>query len=154
MGDDATTAGTCKTLAEVFVGAAGATCDVKAQLCVTGQSCAVSAVSGKTITGTCVATGGYAAGAACKPSFPEACATGNYCKTATLTPFDGTCTAFPQKGEACGKNALGDVCAPNLVCVGTTCEDLVANGVSCTADAKCYSEHCVSGGCQAKVPCQ
>jgi hypothetical protein len=156
LGKDDTnkTAGTCKTQADVFTGAAGAGCDVKAQLCVTGQSCALAAVAGTTYTGTCVATGSYAAGAACKLGVPEACATGNYCKTAALTPFDGTCTALPQKGEDCGKPGSGDVCGPNLVCVSRKCQSLVANGVSCVGNAECFSESCVSGGCQAKVACK
>jgi hypothetical protein len=154
MGDNTTTAGTCKARADAFTAAASASCDLKTQFCVAGQSCAVSAIVGTSITGTCVATGGYAAGAACKPTFPDACASGNYCKTTTLAPFDGTCTALPQKGEDCGKQWSGDVCGPNLVCVTKKCQGLVANGVSCAGNAECYSESCVSGGCQAKVACQ
>ena len=98
--------------------------------------------------------GSYAAGDACKPGFPEACASGNYCKTGTgLLAITGTCTPIPAAGEACGSSL--SQCLPNAACVSGTCQNLAQNGVSCTGDAMCYSERCgSSGGCEANLPCR
>jgi hypothetical protein len=125
-------------------------------LCQPGLSCVAESLSLSqlAITWTCVQAGGYAANQACKPGFPEACASGNYCKTGTgLQALDGTCVPTPAAGEACGSGT--SACPPYTVCVSDICQSLALNGVSCTDDAMCYSGKCgTSGGCQPDLPCQ
>lgn len=153
--DDAKTPGTCKSSSETFTGAEGEACDPRSKLCKQGLSCAVDTLTADGGTFKCVKTGGYAAGAACKLAFPDACATGSYCKAAGATLLvDGSCTALPTAGEACGANLFNaGICPANTACVAGKCQALAANGVSCFGDAMCYSEHCAANGCQAKLPC-
>jgi hypothetical protein len=158
--DTKLTPGTCKSTADAFsVATAGASCDYRTALCATGLSCALDAVT-PAIAFKCVQTGGYAAGAACKPAIPEACAAGNYCKTAQGDPLNGTCTPQPLANEACGTNAIGKACGPNLVCVVDRCVAKAQNGVSCAASGMCYSGKCTKvadaglGSCEEDVPCK
>jgi hypothetical protein len=152
------TPGTCKTTADAFSAAEGSACGFDTVLCKTGQSCALDTVSPVALK--CIATGSFAAAAACRPALPEACASGNYCKTAQAAPLDGTCTPLPQAGEPCGTNVIGKACAPNLVCVMDRCVARAQNGVSCASDDMCYSGRCsraaadAQGSCEAKLPCQ
>jgi hypothetical protein len=153
--DASKVSGACKSPSETFSGAEGEACDPRSKLCKQGLSCAVDTLTVSGGTFKCVKTGGYAAGAACKLAFPEACAAGNYCKAAGATlVVDGTCTRLPAAGEACGATFLNpSICPANTACVEGKCQELVANGVSCFGDAMCYSEHCAANGCQAKLPC-
>jgi hypothetical protein len=125
-------------------------------LCQTGLACVadVTFVPVAAITWTCVKTGSYAANAACKPGFPDACASGNYCKTGTgLQAISGTCTTIPAAGETCGTGL--SQCQPSAACVSGLCQNLAQNGVSCTGDTMCYSGKCgTSGGCEANLPCK
>jgi len=156
--DDANlTPGVCKNPAEALSGQAGGACDVTAgQLCQSGQSCVADSYT--VLTGVvdwlCVTTGSYAAAGACKPGFPDACASGNYCQTGTgLLALSGTCTPIPAGGQACGTGM--SQCQPGAVCVSGLCQNLAANGVACTGDAMCYSEYCgPSGGCETKTSCR
>jgi hypothetical protein len=155
--DSNQTPGTCKTPAEALSAAAGAACDASnGLLCQSGSSCVADSYTllTSTVNWLCVTTGSYAAGGACKPGFPDACASGNYCATGTgLAALNGTCTTIPGSGQACGTGL--SQCQPGAACVSGLCQILVANGVSCTGDGMCYSEKCgTSGGCEAKVPCK
>jgi hypothetical protein len=153
--DGKKTPGTCKPPQEAFVSASGSACNVmEGQLCQNGSSCVADSFSVATVSidWLCVPSGTYAAGADCKPGFPDACASGTYCKTG-LTLLSGTCTTVPGAGQACAGSA--PQCQPGAVCVSGTCQSFAANGVSCTGDAMCYSEHCgPSGGCEARLPCK
>jgi len=156
--DDAKkTPGTCRTTAQAFVGIEGGSCDpALGLLCKTGLACVADSVTitPLAINWLCMRAGSYAANAACKPGFPDACASGNYCKVGTgLLALTGTCTTIPAAGEACGTGL--SQCQPSAVCVLGVCQNLTQNGVSCTGDAMCYSEKCgASGGCEAKLPCK
>ena len=156
--DDKKTSGTCRAPAQAFSGLEGGTCDpTLGQLCQVGLSCVADSYSvlTSTINWLCLATGSYAVGGACKPGFPDACAGENYCKTGSsgLAMLSGTCTAIPASGEACGTGL--SQCQPGAACVLGTCQNLAANGVSCTGDAMCYSGKCgTSGGCEANLPCE
>jgi hypothetical protein len=161
MGKDDTnkTPGTCKTTADAFSTVEGAACSFATALCKTGLSCALDTINPLALK--CVQAGSFAAGAACKPAIPEACAAGNYCKTAATAPLDGTCTPLPQVGEACGSNAISKTtCGPSLVCVKERCVTRAENGVSCASPDMCYSGKCsaanadAQGSCEAKLPCQ
>jgi hypothetical protein len=156
--DSKKTPGTCKTPTEAFSSAPGSACNPSTGLlCQDGSACVADKVSlaPVSIDWVCVANGTYAAGADCKPGFPDACASGTYCKTGTgLTALSGTCTSMPGAGQACVSNGTLQ-CQPGAVCVSGTCQNFAANGVSCTGDAMCYSENCgPSGGCEAKLPCK
>jgi hypothetical protein len=149
--------GTCKPAGDAFSATAGGPCDLTAgQLCRQGSSCVADSLSLalSQISWLCVPTGSYAAGAECKPGLPDACASGTYCKTGTgLAALSGTCKPIPSVGQACASGFTP--CQPGAVCVSGTCQNLVANGVSCTGDAMCYSQHCgASGGCEARLPCR
>ena len=154
-GDTNKTPGTCRTTAEAFTGVEGGTCDpTLGLLCQTGLSCVAESLTlaPVSITWKCVQAGSYAADGACKPGFPDACASGNYCKTGTAA-ITGTCTPVPAAGGACGTGL--SQCQPNAACVSGTCQNLAQNGVSCTGNAMCYSEKCgTSGGCEANLPCR
>ena len=103
----------------------------------------------------CLKTGSYKTGEACKPAFPEACSTGNYCKVPTNS-HDGICTAVPDAKQACG-TGVGAQCKAGAVCIATTglCENYAVNGVSCTGDDMCYSQYCgTSRGCAPRLPCK
>lgn len=154
--DDQQASGTCITPATALAGVEGGPCEpTQGQLCQSGLACVALDISllPATITWQCLRVGSYVAGGDCKPGFPDACATGNYCKTdKVLRPLDGTCTPVPVAGEPCG---TGSQCQPGAACVAGVCQNLVANGVSCTGDAMCLSEYCgVSGGCEARLPCK
>jgi len=157
--DTAQTSGTCKTPAAALSAPPGGVCDPTAgQLCQAGSSCVLQSVDvlGGTTTWSCSSVGTYAAGGECKLGFPEACVAGYYCQAATaeiLFLLGGTCTLLPASGEACGTPL--SQCQPGAVCVSGICQSLVANGVSCTADAMCWSGYCgSSGGCQPRLPCR
>ena len=155
--DENRTPGTCKTPAAALAAPTGGVCDAtKGQLCQAGSSCVAQSIDllAGTIAWSCVPVGSYGAGGECKPGFPDACASGNYCKTGTgLAALTGTCTAIPASGEACGTGM--SQCQPGAVCASGICQNLVANGVSCTAAAMCLSEYCgSSGGCEPRLPCR
>jgi hypothetical protein len=156
--DDKKTSGTCVSPASALAGVEGGACDAtRGQLCQPGLACValdIVSVAPVTIAWQCMRVGSYVPGGDCKPGFPDACATGNYCKTdAVLRPLVGTCTPLPAAGAACGPGLLR--CQPGAVCVAGICQNLVANGVSCTGDAMCLSEYCgPSGGCEVKLPCR
>jgi len=155
--DSKKTPGTCRTTAQAFSGVENGSCDPTAgQLCQTGLACVADSLTlvPLAISWKCVKAGSYAANDVCKPGFPEACASGNYCKTGTgLQAISGTCTSIPVAGQACGSGL--SQCQPNAACVSGTCQNLAQNGVSCTGDAMCYSEKCgSSGGCEANLPCK
>jgi hypothetical protein len=160
LGKDDTnqTPGTCQTIASALSAAPGAACDAtNRSLCQPGSSCIANAIdlTSLSIDWLCVPTGGYPAGGACKPGFPEACASGYFCQTGSgLTALSGTCTLLPAAGQPCAGSDAKQ-CQPGAVCVSGTCQNLVANGVGCTGNAMCYSESCgPSGGCEAKLPCR
>jgi hypothetical protein len=156
--DDNKAPGVCETPAAALSAPAGGVCDpTNGQLCQVGSSCAlqgVDALAG-TIDWSCVPVGTYLAGGDCKPGFPDACASGHYCKTGgdILALLGGTCTLIPAAGEACG-NGMSQ-CQPGAVCVSGICQNLVSNGVSCAADDMCFSGYCgSSGGCEPRLPCR
>ena len=157
LGKDDTnkTPGVCRNAVDALSAAAGATCDPAGTLCVSGVSCVADVdLTGKKLVWTCVNSGTYPAGGACKPGFPDACATGNYCLTGTgIAALSGTCTAIPGAKQPCG-TGIGAQCQPGTACVAGLCQSYAANGVSCTGDAMCYSGYCgTSGGCQLRLPC-
>ncbi|MGC9982029.1 MAG: hypothetical protein ABSF35_00240 [Polyangia bacterium] len=159
LGEDDTNkiSGTCRNAVDALSAAAGATCDpVAGTLCAPGVSCVADHVDliSQKLVWTCVTTGTYPAGGACKPGFPEACATGTYCLTGTgIAALSGTCTAIPAAKQPCG-TGVGAQCQPGAVCVASLCQNYAANGVSCTGDAMCYSGYCgPTGGCQPRLPC-
>lgn len=158
LGKDDTlhTPGTCQSAIAALKSADGDACDPTAgNLCKSGVSCVTDSldVAGLQIAWKCVTTGTYKAGEDCKPGVPEACSSGNYCKTG-LNPLAGTCTAIPDAKQACG-SGYGAQCKPGAVCVQNVCENYAANGVSCTGNAMCYSEYCgASGGCEPRLPCK
>jgi hypothetical protein len=151
------TPGVCRSPADAFGAAVGTACDpVAGTLCTAGASCVadhIDLVAAKLVW-TCVTIGSYPAGGACKPGFPEACTTGNYCQKGTQL-IDGTCTALPDAKQPCGAGFSSTPCQPGAVCVSNVCENYAANGVSCTGNDMCYSGYCgTSGGCQQPLPCQ
>jgi hypothetical protein len=155
--EDKKTPGTCRTAATALAGVEGGSCDATlGQLCQPGLSCVADSITllPLAIAWRCMKIGSYLAAGACKPGYPEACASGSYCKTdKLLDPLAGTCTAVPAGGEACGTGL--PQCQAGAVCVDGTCRNRVANGVSCAADAMCLSEYCGgSGGCEARLPCR
>jgi hypothetical protein len=153
--DDANqTSGTCRSPEQVFAADENGACDpVAGQLCKVGLACVADSYT-TAVVWKCVQAGSYAAGGACKPGFPDACAASNYCLPggSGLAALSGTCTSIPSAGAPCS-TGFGSECQPNAVCVNGTCQDFAANGVSCTGDAMCYSENCASGVCQAELPC-
>jgi hypothetical protein len=160
MGKDDTnkTSGSCVLPTSALAGVEGGACDAsQGQLCQPGLACVaqnIVALSPLTIAWQCMQVGSYVAGGDCKPGFPDACAAGNYCKTdSVLRPLAGTCVPIPAAGTACGTGF--SACQPGAACVAGICQNLVANGVSCTGDAMCLSEYCgPSGGCEVKLPCR
>jgi hypothetical protein len=159
LGKDDTnkTPGSCRSAIGALSAAEGAACDpVAGILCGSGVSCVADHMDplAAKLVWKCVKSGTYTAGGPCKPAFPEACATGNYCQTGTgLLALTGVCTAVPNAREACG-TGLGAQCKPGAVCVAGLCQTYAANGVSCTGDDMCYSGYCGStGGCQPRLPC-
>jgi hypothetical protein len=159
LGQDDTnqTPGTCKTPADALSAPAGGACDpASGLLCQSGSSCVAESLDllGASINWQCVTTGSYPPGGDCKPGFPDACAVGNHCQTGSgSAALSGICTTIPAAGEACGSGM--SQCQPSAVCVSGICQNQVANGVSCTGDAMCYSEYCgPSGGCEARLPCR
>lgn len=157
--DDKKAPGTCRSPAEALSGVVDGPCDpTLGQLCQSGASCIPDNITltPLAITWKCVASGSYAAGAECKPGFPEACTAGNYCSVGAgaLALLGGTCKPVPGAGEPCG-TGFGAQCQANQICVGGLCQALAQNGVSCTGDAMCYSGQCGdSGGCEANLPCK
>jgi hypothetical protein len=164
LGKDDTnkTSGVCRSATGALRAAEGAACDPAAGiLCSPGVSCVadhLDIIAGKVIW-TCVTTGTYAVGGACKPGFPEACAAGTYCLISSkLTPLNGTCTAIPDAQQPCG-TGFGAQCKPGAVCVADVCQKYAADGVSCTGDDMCYSGYCgtdgegTTGGCQPRPGC-
>jgi hypothetical protein len=159
-GDDVVpkTPGICRDAKAALSAAEGEACDpVAGVLCKSGVSCIADrydATAAKVVW-QCVKTGSYLTGAACKPGVPDACSSGNYCKTGTgLLALTGICTAIPDALQACG-TGFGAQCKPGAVCVAGSCQNYANNGVSCTGDAMCYSEYCgTTGGCEPRVPCK
>jgi hypothetical protein len=156
--DQKKTSGMCRGAADAFSAAQGDACDpVAGILCTSGLSCVADSYNVLTaqVVWSCVQTGTYPTGEACKPGIPEACSMGNYCLTGTgLAALKGTCTAIPDANQPCG-TGFGAQCKPGAVCVAGLCQDYAANGVSCTGDNMCYSEYCgTTGGCEPRVPCQ
>jgi hypothetical protein len=155
--DEAKTPGTCRSAVDSLSAPEGAACDLFAGiLCQPGVSCTgdhLDVAAGK-VAWLCVKTGSFAAGEACKPGFPDACASGYYCKTGTgLLALQGICTAIPNVKEPCG-TGFGAQCKTGAVCVNGTCEAYATNGVDCTGDDACFSEYCgTSGGCEPRLPC-
>jgi hypothetical protein len=155
--DSKKTPGTCKLPSAAFASASGSACDPTAgQLCQLDSACVAESVSLATvsISWVCMPNGTYAAGADCKPGFPDACASGTYCKTGTgLAALSGTCTSLPPVGQPCASGIYS--CQSGAVCAAGTCQNYAANGVSCTGDAMCYSGYCgPSKGCEARLPCK
>jgi hypothetical protein len=149
------TSGTCKSPTQVFGAALNAACDPSVgQLCQVGLSCVADSYT-TAVVWKCLQGGTYAAGAACKLGYPDACTDGSYCLTGTsgIAMLSGTCTTLPSDGAACS-TASGKQCQPSAACVGGTCHNLAANGVSCTGDAMCYAENCTANVCQSRLPCQ
>ena len=110
-----------------------------APLCASNFSCAD--VDGE---GRCM--GNSAAGASCKPGFPDPCPQNSYCDATTCAPL-------PQKGEPCVTYSLflTEQCAAGFFCdVSTICQPLLENEAAC--DAASYDgEDCVSGNCRDDV---
>ena len=155
--DDQQVSGSCRTAATALTGVEGGPCDATlGQICQPGLSCVADTITllPPALTWVCVRTGGYALGAACKPGFPEACSAGSYCNTgAGLQAISGTCATIPVAGQPCGKGM--SECQPGATCVSGVCQNLAANGVSCTTNSMCLSEYCgPTGGCEARLPCR
>jgi len=151
--------GTCYNAVAALSVDGGASCDPTAGvLCKSGLSCVADsydAASAKVLW-KCAQTGSYLAGQACKPAFPDACATGYYCLTGTsgLATLNGTCTAVPDAKQPCG-TGIGAQCKAGAVCVKGLCQSYAANGVSCTGDGMCFSQYCgASSGCEMRLPCK
>lgn len=156
--DDEQVPGVCKTPASALSAPLGGVCEpTLGQLCEAGGACTLQGadLQAGRVDWSCVSVGTYVAGGECKPGFPDACASGHYCQTGSgaLALLGGTCTVIPAVGEPCGTGMSR--CRPGAVCVADVCQNLVANGVSCTAHAMCLSEHCgASGGCEPRLPCR
>jgi hypothetical protein len=156
--DDKQTPGTCKSAAQALAGLENGPCDPTiGQLCQSSLSCVLdnATLIPPALTWKCIKVSSYAASDACKIGYPDACTSGNYCKTGDglLALAGGTCQPIPAAGEACGTGL--SQCQVNAVCVSGTCQNLTQNGVSCSGDAMCYSEKCgSSGGCEANLPCK
>jgi hypothetical protein len=155
--DSKKTPGVCRNATDAMSSPAGTACDpVAGILCTPGVSCVADHIDlvATKIVWTCVETGTYPAGGACKPGIPEACSTDNYCLTGTgLAALAGTCTVIPDAKQPCG-TGFGAQCQTGAVCVAGLCQNYAANGVSCTGDDMCYSGYCgATGGCQPPLPC-
>lgn len=155
--DDKQTPGTCHDAKAALSGAEGESCDPGAgMLCKSGLSCVAQSydASAQVVVWSCVKTGTYKTGEACKPGAPEACSSGNYCQTSILDRLNGNCTAVPDAKQSCG-TGFGAQCKTGAVCVAGLCQNYAANGVDCSGDDMCYSEHCGStGGCAPRLPCE
>lgn len=147
-------AGTCRTLSDVLVHAAGEACNPDAgELCSSGTSCVLDGVDGQTPKFACVAPA--TAAGPCKPGFPEHCPGGQYCMVPSGT-IEGTCTELPGDGQPCAVPPFGTeptLCAPYTRCESGNCRSLQHVGSSCQTDAVCYTEHCVAGKCAPGGAC-
>ncbi len=160
-GDDTTpkTPGVCRSAIAALNTEEGGLCDPTAgTLCRTGVSCVADSLdaASQTITWRCIKTGSYLAGQTCKLGVPEACSSGNYCKTGKgLSAITGTCTATPDALQPCG-TGFGAQCKAGAVCVAESfCENYAENGVGCTGDDMCFSQYCgTTGGCEPRLPCR
>lgn len=160
--DEQGTPGECFTQEEAFTGDVGAPCAFGVDtVCKPELSCSIS-LQGSSLVGACVAK--YAAGGPCKPAFPEACPTGQFCKLpepgAGPPVLDGVCTALPRAGEPCGSLLGPGACEPYHVCVYAQPEDpsgicraIADNGAPCSVDDQCWSERCVNGACAGDFAC-
>ncbi len=152
--DDAKTAGTCMPIEQAFSVPQGGDCFFNgASACSSGLFCVVEGVD--TVAQKLIATcqSGFASGAACHPSIPDACPQGEYCVVPAQS-FDGTCTAKPAAGEACGTLFDGSVCAMGTRCDNNVCTPRQNLGGNCSGNGVCYSDSCVGGQCVAKGACQ
>lgn len=156
--DDEQLPGACRTAVAALSAPAGGLCNPDlGQLCTAGAACTLQGadLAAGRLDWSCVSVGTYVAGGECKLGFPDACASGYYCKTGdgALALLGGTCSLIPVAGEPCGTGMSR--CQPGAVCVADVCQNLVANGVSCSGDAMCLSEYCgPNGGCEPRLPCR
>ena len=145
----------CQTIATVYVGKQGATCDANGKLCESGLVC--KSQSATSTQGICDKPA--AAGGTCRPAVPSQCPADQYCKDAranvtTRAPAgkDGVCSALPDVGKTCESN-IG--CKPGLLCstVDSTCHARRRVGESCSEARDCFGGSCVDGKCAAPIDC-
>jgi hypothetical protein len=147
---------TCRTIASVYAGKEGDTCDKTDKLCQNELVC--QSQSATSLMGKCAKP--VASGAVCRPSEPGQCPTGSYCKdaranvaTRASAGTDGVCAALPADGATC-LAAIG--CKPGVICssVDDKCHARQGVGESCVEDAQCYTSHCnAAGKCAAPIDC-
>ncbi|MFI5309482.1 MAG: hypothetical protein ACHQ53_19150, partial [Polyangiales bacterium] len=137
----------CATIATVYAKKQDEACDPVSALCVPGLVCeSVDATTGK-----CAPP--VSANASCKRGQPDPCPASQYCD-ATMPGVDGTCQDRPGDGAACLAANRAPRCAPDAICIGSTCKKLVQIGDACTDPSECYSASCGSGGtCEAPLMC-
>lgn len=144
------TSGTCRSSTTMYDGAVGEACGDAAGpgFCRAGLYCVTDPGASLTESAHCV-DAGFAAGAACRDSIPDACPDGSYCAIPD-DATDGTCQPLPGDGAPCTTN---ESCAPGLVCVGDTCRAPAHLGEACLDPEQCFSENCAGGVCVAFDPC-
>lgn len=144
-------AGQCRPVDEVLVGAEGATCSLQnGPLCLPGLSCVVDTVGMGGATFVCRA--GVAAGAACRTGIPAQCPEGQACSGTDLMrlDFDGTCAPVPtMEGAACDLSG----CANGMKCEMDVCVRVRDNGEACETSSQCASSLCSMGTCVAPMLC-
>jgi hypothetical protein len=149
--EDSGQSGQCRSFADAFSLDTGAACLIDAPFCKADLRCVIE--SGAPLTTRCAAP--VASGAPCKLALPDVCPGDQYCRAATDT-VDGVCTAKPGNGQPCAAPGIGDdpICAPGTRCDGGTCRTRQRLGGTCAADAVCYSENCIAGGCAPAGACE
>jgi len=130
----------------------GESCNGDDGSCAAGLACQAKPVTGSARwPGVCVER--VAAGGSCQDASPSMCPDGQYCAVPDGST-NGTCTAKPLAGSACGKVLSATyVCASGLTCVQGKCLAPKPNAAACTSPAECASASCVEGKCAAVLDC-
>ena len=151
--DDGTGVTTCQSLYGGATRKKGESCNGDEGSCAALLACQAKPASTGAARWPGVCVERVAAGGSCQDASPSMCPNGQYCAVPEGSS-DGTCTAKPLAGSACGKElGLTYVCASGLTCVEGTCLAPKPNAAVCTSEAECASDNCVEGQCAAVLDC-
>jgi len=145
----------CRSIASVYTGKLGDSCDAYGELCELDLVCASQ--SSATTAGLCKQP--VAENAVCRRAVPNQCPIGQYCKDANPAVMnraapgvDGVCSDLPAAGQSC---AAATSCMPYSFCSSTDsqCYAVQSLASTCSSSSECYGSRCEEGSCAPPLDC-
>lgn len=154
LGKQAAQPGACTMISKTFDADLGNACNTSnGPFCSAGLVCKFDSLQAVFSSGAGTCAPPSQEDGPCTVSLPDPCPKNFYCKAASATTIDGTCSPLPGTLQQCAPEltVVKARCRTGSVCVELenvkVCQSLTENDADCSTNETCYSGYCLGNQC-------